>query len=109
MVVVVMYPMITIILVITHPMYNAQLSRPIYLPEINVDDKNVYKELQHLYLMKFRKCASEDTLERVFERFRDKLSGHELEAMMSASDHRRAELRHNKLWDKVPASAWKNT
>ncbi|HHG1073314.1 TPA: Hha/YmoA family nucleoid-associated regulatory protein, partial [Klebsiella pneumoniae] len=24
------------------------------------------------------------------------------------SDHRRAEITHNTLWDKVPASAWKN-
>ena len=53
-----------------------------------MDDKNAYKELQHLYLMKFRKCASEDTLESDFERLRDKLTGHELEAMMSSSDHR---------------------
>ncbi|WP_367165732.1 Hha/YmoA family nucleoid-associated regulatory protein [Kosakonia cowanii] len=73
-----------------------------------MDDKNAYKELQHFYLMKFRICASEDTLERVFERLRDKLTGHELDAMMSASDHRRAELRHKQLWDKVPASAWRN-
>lgn len=104
----VIYPMTTIILVIIHPTYNERPSRPIYLPENNVDDKNAYKELQHLYLMKFRKCSSEDTLERVFERLRDKLTGHELDAMMSASDHRRAELRHKQLWDKVPASAWRN-
>ena len=73
-----------------------------------MNDKNVFKELRHCYLMKFRKCSSADTLERVFERLLDKLSGTELEAMMSASDHRRAELKHKRLWDKVPASAWKN-
>ena len=73
-----------------------------------MDDKNAYKELQHSYLMKFRKCSSVDTLERVFERLRDKLTGHELDAMMSASDHRRAELRHKQLWDKVPAIARRN-
>ncbi|TDT50867.1 hemolysin expression modulating protein [Enterobacter sp. AG5470] len=66
------------------------------------------KDLQHQYLMKFRRCSSEDTLEKIFERLRDSLKGEELEAMMSASDHRRAELRHKCLWDKVPASAWKN-
>ncbi|WP_410172351.1 Hha/YmoA family nucleoid-associated regulatory protein [Klebsiella africana] len=37
-----------------------------------------------------------------------KLAGKELDAMMSASDHRRAEITHNTLWDKVPASAWRN-
>ena len=45
---------------------------------------------------------------KVFDNLRDKLSGKELDAMMSASDHRRAEITHNTLWDKVPASAWKN-
>ncbi|AST67356.1 hypothetical protein BFG07_00750 [Kosakonia cowanii] len=56
-----------------------------------------------------RKCSSSDTLERVFKGLRDKLTGHELDAMMSASDHRRAELRHKRLWDMVPSGAWKNT
>ncbi|POP41501.1 hypothetical protein CHU32_22290 [Superficieibacter electus] len=66
------------------------------------------KELQYHYLMKFRRCSSEETLEKIFDRLKHKLSGQELEAMMNASDHRRAELRHKCLWDKVPASAWKN-
>lgn len=73
-----------------------------------MDDKNSFKELQHSYLMKFRKCSTTDTLERIFERLQDKLTGHELDAMMGAADHRRAELRHKCLWDKVPATAWKN-
>ena len=73
-----------------------------------MEDKNSVNALRHFYLMKFRKCSSSDTLEKVFERLRDKLTGHELDAMMSASDHRRAELRHKRLWDKVPASAWRN-
>ncbi|EOK5438267.1 Hha/YmoA family nucleoid-associated regulatory protein [Pseudomonas aeruginosa] len=25
-----------------------------------------------------------------------------------ACDHRRAEITHGQLWDRVPASAWKN-
>lgn len=66
------------------------------------------KDLQRQYLMKFRRCSSEETLEKIFERLRDTLTGAELEAMMSASDHRRAELKHECLWDRVPASAWKN-
>ncbi|WP_349654613.1 hypothetical protein [Kosakonia sp. R1.Fl] len=28
--------------------------------------------------------------------------------MMSASDHRRAELKHKCPWDKIASSAWKN-
>ncbi|HBV4265984.1 TPA: hypothetical protein MDW71_005277 [Klebsiella pneumoniae] len=64
--------------------------------------------LQKKYLLRFRRCSSLDTLEKVFESLREKLTGNDLDAMMSASDHRRAEITHNKLWDKVPASAWKN-
>ncbi|WP_255563714.1 Hha/YmoA family nucleoid-associated regulatory protein [Kosakonia sp. S42] len=40
---------------------------------------------------------------------RDKLTGQELDTMRSGSDHRRAELTHQRLWDKVPSGAWKNT
>ncbi|WP_086589753.1 hypothetical protein [Escherichia coli] len=39
------------------------------------------------YLMKFRKCSSFETLEKVFERLCEKNSG-------------------EKLYDKVPASVW---
>lgn len=66
------------------------------------------ENLQKRYLMHFRRCRTLDTLEKVFENLRDKLAGKELDAMMSASDQRRAEITHNTLWDKVPASAWKN-
>lgn len=78
------------------------------ITEMSVEVTNSVKELRRSYLMKFRMCSSADTLERVFERLMNKLSGHELDAMMSAADHRRAELRHKRLWDKVPASAWRN-
>ncbi|EIK0760142.1 hypothetical protein LJT65_004131 [Escherichia coli] len=60
------------------------------------------------YLMQFRRCSSIDTLEKVYERLVEKLTGEELDAVLSASDHRRVELMHGKLWDKVPASAWRN-
>lgn len=90
------------------PGYNTSSQQMLYIAETYVSETKSVNGLRHYYLMKFRKCSSEDTLERVFERLQDKLSGHELDAMMSASDHRRAELRHKCLWDKVPASAWKN-
>ncbi|ECO4312771.1 hypothetical protein AB0001_004768 [Salmonella enterica] len=66
------------------------------------------EDIKQKYLMQFRRCACIETLEKVYERLLDKLSGEEFDAMMSASDHRRAEIRHGKLWDKVPASAWRN-
>ncbi|WP_223271351.1 Hha/YmoA family nucleoid-associated regulatory protein [Buttiauxella sp. B2] len=58
--------------------------------------------------MKFRRCKCIDTLEKVYDRLVVKLSGDDFDALMSASDHRRAEIQHGKLWDRVPASAWRN-
>lgn len=58
------------------------------------------------FLMKFRKCATFDTLERMFERFKEKHTGSELDYVYSAYDHRKAELTTHKLYDKVPASVW---
>lgn len=55
--------------------------------------------------MRFRRCSSLDTLEKVFDSLRDKLSGKELDAMMSASDHRGAEITHNTLGT-VANSRW---
>ncbi|EKK8123531.1 hemolysin expression modulator Hha [Salmonella enterica] len=54
-----------------------------------------------------RKCTSRDTLEKVIEINRYKLSLSEAEAFYSAADHRRAELVMNKLYDKVPSGVWK--
>ncbi|MFP1771067.1 Hha/YmoA family nucleoid-associated regulatory protein [Lonsdalea quercina] len=84
-------------------------NRFLYSDVINfVESIKEEDNLNKVYLMRFRRCSSLDTLEKVFEKLREKLSGNELDAMMSASDHRRAEITHNTLWDKVPASAWKN-
>lgn len=79
-------------------------SEAIKFVELTKDKDNLHNQ----YLMRFRRCSSLDTLEKVFESLREKLSGKELDAMMSASDHRRAEITHKTLWDKVPPSAWKN-
>jgi hemolysin expression modulating protein len=65
-------------------------------------------ELRWQYLMKFRHCSKMETLEKVFERLQMQLCGNELCAMLSASGHRRAEIIHNRLWDKVPMEAWRN-
>lgn len=84
-------------------------SRFLYSDVVKFVESTKEKEnLQKKYLMRFRRCSSLETLEKVFESLREKLSGKELDAMMSASDHRRAEITHNTLWDKVPASAWRN-
>jgi hemolysin expression modulating protein len=59
------------------------------------------------WLLRLRRCTSSATLEKVIESVRYKLSDSELETFNSAVDHRLAEMAMNKLFDKVPASAWK--
>ncbi len=64
--------------------------------------------LRHYYLRIFRRYSSLNAVEEIYERQCKKLSGIELEALISASDHRRAELVHHCRWLKVPASAWRD-
>lgn len=52
------------------------------------------------YLMKFRKCSSFETLEKVFERLCEKNSGVASLEISGAYDHRKAELTMKKLYDK---------
>jgi hemolysin expression modulating protein len=63
-------------------------------------------ETKQAYLMKFRKCSSFDTLEKVFERLCEKNVGIVSLEISGAYDHRKAELTMKKLYDKVPASVW---
>ena len=59
------------------------------------------------WLSQFRRCSSLDTLEKVYESARERLTGRELLSFESAADHRRAEITMNKLYDKVPPSVWR--
>ncbi|MBK4765128.1 MAG: hemolysin expression modulator Hha [Pantoea sp. Brub] len=59
------------------------------------------------YLMKLRRCRSIDTLDRIIENNKYKLSDNELVIFYSAADHRLAELTMNTLYDKVPSCVWK--
>ncbi|EBR8157645.1 hemolysin expression modulator Hha [Salmonella enterica subsp. enterica serovar Kottbus] len=61
---------------------------------------------KHEWLFQLRKCSTKDTLEKVAELNRYKLSAEELEMFNSAADHRLAELTMNRLYDRVPASVW---
>ncbi|ECU9385492.1 TPA: hemolysin expression modulator Hha [Salmonella enterica subsp. enterica serovar Concord] len=61
---------------------------------------------KHEWLFQLRKCSNKDTLEKVAEFNRYKLSADELEMFNSAADHRLAELTMNRLYDRVPASVW---
>ncbi|HEE4993180.1 TPA: hypothetical protein R7I52_004287 [Klebsiella pneumoniae] len=60
------------------------------------------------YLLKFRRCQTLHTLEQVYSHMKDSVPSSELGEFEGACDHRRAEITHGHLWDKVPASAWKN-
>ncbi len=55
---------------------------------------------------KYDWLSNKETLEKVAESNRYKLSADELESFNSAADHRLAELTMNRLYDKVPASVW---
>lgn len=59
------------------------------------------------WLFQLRHCRRIDTLEKVIENNRHKLSDNELEDFNSAADHRLAEITMNKFFDKVPPSVWK--
>ncbi|HGG5823050.1 TPA: hemolysin expression modulator Hha [Salmonella enterica subsp. enterica serovar Saintpaul] len=59
------------------------------------------------WLFQLRKCTSKETLEKVIESNRYKLSVTDAEAFNSAADHRLAELTMKKLYDKVPSGVWK--
>lgn len=59
------------------------------------------------YLMQFRRYNNLKTLETIYDRMKAEVPARELFCFESAVDHRRAEIIHGKLWDKVPASAWK--
>ncbi|HFZ8316833.1 TPA: hemolysin expression modulator Hha [Salmonella enterica subsp. enterica serovar Litchfield] len=58
------------------------------------------------WLFQLRKCSNKETLEKVAESNRYKLSNDELEMFNSAADHRLAELTMNRLYDRIPASVW---
>jgi len=61
------------------------------------------------YLMKFRKCTSNDSLERLYDKLNDDITDSQsLMNMYRAADHRRAELVARQFFDlgKIPKSLW---
>lgn len=59
------------------------------------------------HLLRLRRCKTVETLNIVSKRLEVTLKGEELEAFLSASDHRRAELAIGKNFDKIPKEMWK--
>ncbi|MBT9431223.1 hemolysin expression modulator Hha [Candidatus Sodalis endolongispinus] len=58
------------------------------------------------FLMRLRRCSNIDTLEKVIEHMKDRLTAGELVEFYGAADHRLAELTMGKLYDKLPSSVW---
>ncbi|HBT0068939.1 MULTISPECIES: HHA domain-containing protein [Klebsiella pneumoniae complex] len=59
------------------------------------------------WILRLRRCTSQETLERIIEKNKYSLSDSELEHFNAAVDHRLAELTMGKLYDKVPHGVWK--
>nr|QIQ15498.1 putative regulator of expression [Klebsiella pneumoniae] len=71
---------------------------------------NAHSSLRETYLLKFRKCSTTETLDRVFERILDKLNDeggdiNKITSLNGAYDHRRAEIYMKKNYDKILSSA----
>jgi len=58
------------------------------------------------WLMKFRRCQSLDTLEKVYEHLSYTGDAKEAFVMTQAYDHRKAEFAAGKLFDRVPGHVW---
>lgn len=58
------------------------------------------------FLIRLRRCRNIETLEKVIEHMKDRLTVGELVEFYGAADHRLAELIMGTLYDKVPSSVW---
>ncbi|WP_240153481.1 Hha/YmoA family nucleoid-associated regulatory protein [Erwinia amylovora] len=74
--------------------------------EIIIRTINENKMTRTEWLMKFRRCQTIDTLEKVYEHLRYTGDAKEELAMTQAYDHRKAEFAAGKLFDRVPKHVW---
>ncbi|HHB2154772.1 TPA: hemolysin expression modulator Hha [Escherichia albertii] len=58
------------------------------------------------YLYKLRRCKNISTLDKVIEKNKYSMSEKEFIEFLSAADHRYAEIRMGRLYDKIPKSVW---
>ncbi|MEL6008225.1 transcriptional regulator [Citrobacter portucalensis] len=58
------------------------------------------------WLFKLRKTTELATLEKIIERKENTLTSDELVVFYSASDHRMAEIKAGKFFDKIPRHIW---
>lgn len=69
--------------------------------------KEVPVKTREDYLFMLRKCSKLETLETVIHHKELTLPESELVKFCGAADHRLAEIKMGRLYDKVPASVWK--
>lgn len=70
-------------------------------------EKKVTVKTREDYLFMLRKCTKLETLEIVINHKELTLPESELVKFFGAADHRLAEIKMGKLFDKVPSSVWK--
>lgn len=70
-------------------------------------DKKVVEKTREEYLFMLRKCTKLETLEIMIHHKELTLPESELVKFYSAADHRLAELKTGRLYDKVPSTVWK--
>ncbi|MDN4196372.1 Hha/YmoA family nucleoid-associated regulatory protein [Citrobacter portucalensis] len=59
------------------------------------------------WLLNLRRVSEISTLDKIIERKENSLSSKELVVFYSASDHRYAEIKTGRLYDKIPPHVWK--
>ncbi|EMX5186144.1 transcriptional regulator [Citrobacter freundii] len=59
------------------------------------------------WLLKLRRVSEISTLDKIMERKENSLSSKELVVFYSACDHRYAEIKTGRLYDKIPPHVWK--
>lgn len=69
--------------------------------------KDIPVKTREDYLFMLRKCSKLETLETVIHHKELTLSESELVKFYGAADHRLAEIKMGRLYDKVPSSVWK--
>ncbi|WP_376717997.1 Hha/YmoA family nucleoid-associated regulatory protein [Pseudomonas amygdali] len=59
------------------------------------------------YLLRFRRCSKQETLDFMVERLLKKVSAEESLAVLAAADHRNVEIATGRSFDKIPPYLWR--
>ncbi|MBN3470881.1 MULTISPECIES: Hha/YmoA family nucleoid-associated regulatory protein [Pseudomonas syringae group] len=59
------------------------------------------------YLLKFRRCSKQETLDFMVERLLKKVTADEALSVLAAADHRGVEIATGRSFDKIPPYLWR--